>query len=99
MIFRAKQVEPLMADRFKVRFQSKRDTGACAVREWSRLDSGTCPLIKRDCASAPEQIRYRGLKMECLLVSSFYPRLPPRGIRFPWEIKEKMSIYYFNVHN
>ena len=47
-------VEPLMPDRSKVRFQTKRDTGVCAVRGRSRFASGTCLLIRRACASEPE---------------------------------------------
>ena len=39
-------VEPLMPDRPKVKFQTKRDTGVYAVRGWS--------IIRRDCASEPE---------------------------------------------
>ena len=35
-----------MPDRFKVRFQIKRDTGVYAM-------DGTCLLIRRDCASEP----------------------------------------------
>ena len=45
--------EPLMPDRSKVRFQTKRDTGVYAVRGWSRLASGTRLFIRRDCASEP----------------------------------------------
>ena len=39
-------VEPLMLDRSKVRFQTKRDTGFYDVRE-SRFASGTRRLIRR----------------------------------------------------
>ena len=46
-------VEPLMPDRPKVRFQTKRDTGVYAVRGWSRYASGTRLLIRSACASEP----------------------------------------------
>ena len=44
-------VEPLMSDRSKVRFHTKRDTGVYAVRGWSRFASGTRLFIRRDCVS------------------------------------------------
>ena len=46
-------VEPLMLDRFKVRFQTKRDTGVYAVCGQSGFASGTHLLISRACASRP----------------------------------------------
>ena len=45
-------VKPLMPDRSKLRFQTKRDTGVYAVRGRSRIASG-CLLIGRDCANKP----------------------------------------------
>ena len=53
------QVELLMPDRPKVRFQTKRDTGVYAVHRRSRFTSGTCVLIRRDCASEPETALHR----------------------------------------
>ena len=40
-------VEPLMLDRSKLKFQTKRDTGVYAVRGQSRFASGTRLLIGR----------------------------------------------------
>ena len=51
-------VEPLMADRPKVRFQTIKDTGIYAVR-WSRFASGTHLFIRRDCASVPVAALFR----------------------------------------
>ena len=50
-------VEPLMPDRPKVTFQTKRDTGVYAVHGWSRFASRTRLLISRACASEPETVR------------------------------------------
>ena len=47
-------VEPLMPDRSKVRFQTKRDTGVYAMRRESWFASGTRLLTRRPCASEPE---------------------------------------------
>ena len=46
-------VEPLMPDRFQVRFQTKRDTGVYTVRGRSMFAFGTRLLIRYACASAP----------------------------------------------
>ena len=47
-------VEPLMADRSKVRCQTKRDTGVYALHERLGFAFGTRLLIRRVCASEPE---------------------------------------------
>ena len=56
---RIMQVETLMPDRPKVRFQTKKDTGVYAVRRRSRFASGTRLFIKRGFASEPETVLLR----------------------------------------
>ena len=51
--FRGSAVEPLMPDRPKVKFQTKRDTAVYAVRRRSRFATKTRLLTRRDCASDP----------------------------------------------
>ena len=48
-----------MPDRSKVRFQTKRDTRAYAVRGRSEFVSGTRLLIRRDRASEPVTVQLR----------------------------------------
>ena len=44
-------VEPLIPDKSKVKFHTKRDKGLYAVRGRSRFASGTRLLIRRACAN------------------------------------------------